>query len=140
MINAPESFSEELELMSGEAKIIRSVAEINAIDFVMVFVTKRKEIEDPICKVSKKLSPDPVKKCIRNPKGTSKKYTCEFNRDNGWKSLGEHDLEPVRIVAIDEDWSALRFRKTDFIKTLSRTEVFSLSAKGQARSAEAGKK
>ncbi len=37
------------------------------------------------------------------PKTSSKKYTCEFNRDTGWAVLGELGLEGVRQVAIDED-------------------------------------
>ena len=54
------------------------------------------------------------------PKGTSKKYKASINRDSGWKALGEHDFETVRQVAIDEDWSALRFRRISNIKTLTR--------------------
>jgi hypothetical protein len=57
---------------------------------------------------------------VAYPKGTSKKYKCEFNRDTGWSALGEFGLEGVRQVAIDEDWSALRFRKVDYIKSMQR--------------------
>lgn len=41
---------------------------------------------------------------------TSKNYKCDFNRDSEWISLGKYNLEPVRQVAIDDDFSALRFR------------------------------
>jgi hypothetical protein len=34
--------------------------------------------------------------------------------------LGAAGFEPVRMVAVDEDWSALRFRRVGFIKTLTR--------------------
>ena len=34
--------------------------------------------------------------------------------------LGPHGLEGVRQVAIDEDWTALQFRKVDYIKTMTR--------------------
>ncbi|HEX3836066.1 MAG TPA: hypothetical protein VHW25_03810 [Steroidobacteraceae bacterium] len=54
------------------------------------------------------------------PKGTSKKYHCEFNRDCGWPILAAAGFEPVRMVAIDADWSALRFRRVQFIKTTTR--------------------
>ncbi len=30
------------------------------------------------------------------PKGTSKKYTCEFSRDTGWSTLGRAGFAPVR--------------------------------------------
>jgi hypothetical protein len=65
------------------------------------------------------------------PKGSSKKYSCDFNRDNGWEMMGEYDLESVRMVAIDEDWSALRFRKMEFIKTFNRNEKMALSTIGK---------
>ena len=34
--------------------------------------------------------------------------------------MGEAGFEPVRMVAIDEDWSALRFRRAEFIKNMTR--------------------
>jgi len=67
------------------------------------------------------------------PKGTSKKYTCEFNRDSGWKALGKAGYEPVRIVAIDEDWSTLRFRKVEHIKNLKRNPKGAISKAGKKR-------
>jgi hypothetical protein len=71
------------------------------------------------------------------PKGTSKKFRCEFNRDTGWAALGELGLEPVRQVAIDEDWSALRFRRVEFIKTMSRS--FALTPEGRAKAGSKGR-
>jgi hypothetical protein len=69
------------------------------------------------------------------PKGSSKKYKSEINRDSGWKVLGEAGFEPVRMVAIDEDWSAVRFRRVEFIKTLTRGKEHRMSAGGKARAA-----
>jgi hypothetical protein len=77
---------------------------------------------------------------VAYPKGSSKKYTCEFNRDSGWSSMGAQGLEPVRMVAIDEDWSALRFRRVDYIKTMKRGAAHAISAKGKARLERAVKK
>jgi len=65
------------------------------------------------------------------PKGSSKKYKCDFNRDNGWQALGELGFEPVRMVAIDEDWSALRFKPAEAIKTMTRS--FAITATGKAK-------
>jgi hypothetical protein len=50
------------------------------------------------------------------PKGTSKRYKCDFNRDTGWDAMRRHGFDTVRQVAIDEDWSALRFRRVNYIK------------------------
>jgi hypothetical protein len=70
---------------------------------------------------------------IAYPKQSSKKYKCEFNRDTGWEVIGKLGFEPVKQVAIDEDWSALRFRRVEFIATLTRRNSMALSEQGKAR-------
>jgi hypothetical protein len=47
--------------------------------------------------------------------------------------LGQAGFEGVRMVAIDEDWSAVRFRRVEFIKTLTRPPEYRMTAKGKAR-------
>jgi hypothetical protein len=49
------------------------------------------------------------------PKGTSQRVAGEINRDRGWEPLQSAGFETVRLVAIDEDWSALRFRRTAYV-------------------------
>ena len=49
------------------------------------------------------------------PKKSSKRYACEFDRDRGWEVIRAAGWDSVRMVALDEDWSALRFRRTAFI-------------------------
>lgn len=44
----------------------------------------------------------------------------DITRDEGWDSLAMHDLLPVTQIAIDSDWSALRFRYRDEIARLTR--------------------
>jgi len=56
------------------------------------------------------------------PKGSSKRYKSEIDRDHGWKILGREGFEPVRMVAIDEDWSAKRFRRVEFLKNMTRPQ------------------
>jgi hypothetical protein len=54
------------------------------------------------------------------PKRTSKRYKADFDRDHGWEVLRAAGFEPVRQVAIDADWSALRFRRSEFVKGARR--------------------
>ncbi len=70
---------------------------------------------------------------IAYPKGSSKRYKCEFNRDSGWTVLGSAGFEPVRQVAIDEDWSALRFRRVEHIKSMTRRASMTISEDGKRR-------
>ena len=44
----------------------------------------------------------------------------DINRDRGWEALAAHDLLPVTQIAIDDTWSALRFRYRDEIAKLTR--------------------
>jgi len=120
-INAPKSFDNELNTMAELASIVRNNNEISEIEFALVFVTKQHEIDEIITRVFPKLKGDAVL-WFCYPKGTSKKYKCDFNRDTGWSGLKKYNLESVRQVAIDDDWSALRFRKIEYIKVMTRKE------------------
>jgi hypothetical protein len=131
-LNAPDSFQPALDEMRTDAPIIQNEAAITAVQFALVFATKQAEVDHYASALVPKLEGDAVL-WFCYPKGTSKKYKCEFNRDNGWKILGNLGLEGVRMVAIDEDWSALRFRKTQYIKTMTRREDFALSAEGKQK-------
>ncbi len=134
-INPPESFESELAAMAEFATVYDNESHVSAIDFVIVFVTQQNEIDESIRKIYPKLEGDAVLwYCY--PKGTSKKYKCDFNRDCGWDKVGEFNLEGVRQVAIDKDWSALRFRKTKYIKNLTRN--FAISEEGKKRTDKTG--
>jgi len=45
------------------------------------------------------------------PKQTSKTYSSDLNRDSCWQALEPLALQPNRQIAIDDDWSALRFKR-----------------------------
>ncbi|TAE16976.1 MAG: hypothetical protein EAZ47_10180 [Bacteroidetes bacterium] len=64
-------------------------------------------------------------------KGSSKTFTTDINRDKGWEPLTPFNLEPVRQIAVNNDWSALRFRSVAFIKTMQRS--FATTAQGIAK-------
>jgi hypothetical protein len=53
------------------------------------------------------------------PKKSSIKYTSNLERDKGWKALNEAGFYGIRMVSVDEDWSAMRFRNIRFIKSKS---------------------
>jgi hypothetical protein len=129
VVNAPESFEAELAQLNG-VTIKRALKDCKAMAFCLVFVTKQAEVNKLAPAVIKKAQGDAVI-WFAYPKGTSKKYKCDFNRDTGWQVLGDLGYEGVRMVAIDEDWSALRFRNAVFIKTMTRS--FAMSEEGKAK-------
>lgn len=134
VLNAPESFEPELAAL-GEVAVRRSLADIESPHFVLAFVTRQNEVDSLAAEVAAKTSGDALV-WFAYPKGSSRRYRCEFNRDTGWQALGAAGFEPVRQVAIDEDWSALRFRRVEYIKTLTRSPQMALSAAGQERVAQ----
>ncbi|CAN5304234.1 hypothetical protein BH09BAC1_BH09BAC1_28060 [soil metagenome] len=132
-INAPDCLQESLDSIVNEANVKLNLKGAQEIAFALVFVTQQKEI-DLIIPTSGPLLKGDAVLWMCYPKGTSKKYKCDFNRDTGWSVLGNYSLEPVRMVAIDEDWSALRFRKVEYIKVLSRKlGILSEAGKGKAK-------
>jgi len=131
VLNAPSSFNVILDTLPG-VKIHRDASNLKQTDFVLAFVAKRDEIERTTRTIVKKAHGDAVV-WFAYPKGTSKNYTCDFNRDTGWDGLGKAGFERVSQVAIDDDWSALRFRRVEFIKSMIRRESFAMTKQGKAK-------
>ncbi len=90
---------------------LESVAEA---DFWLAFVMRKSEVDKLAPQVARRAKGDAIV-WFAYPKGTSKKYTCDFNRDTGWDVLKKAGFDTVRAVAIDADWTALRFRRVEFI-------------------------
>jgi hypothetical protein len=131
VLNAPESFEAELSALKG-VTILGSLKSVNEIEFSLAFVRKQQEV-DTLAKVIAEKSARDAVVWFAYPKGTSKKYKSEINRDHGWQVLGDLGFEPVRSVAIDEDWSGLRFRRVEFIKTMTRDKKHAMTTRGKAR-------
>ncbi|HJT88732.1 MAG TPA: hypothetical protein VJ732_12770 [Bryobacteraceae bacterium] len=129
VLNAPESFEREIAELRG-IRVLRSAAGLDQTGFALAFVTQQPEVDAAARTVAKKTKGDAVV-WFAYPKGTSKKYKSGINRDGGWQVLGDHGFEPVRMVAIDEDWSALRFRRVEFIKTMIRSREHRLTGRSK---------
>jgi len=137
VLNAPPSFQPNLAAMTGLAAIQTELNAAGPVEFFLAFVIKQEEVDRFAQALGPKLAGDSVI-WFAYPKGSSKRYTCEFNRDTGWAVLGQLGLEPVRQVAIDEDWSALRFRKVEHIKKITRRESFALTKQAKQRTTKKG--
>jgi hypothetical protein len=132
LVSLPTNLGALAEAFVQPAEVYDSLDSIKEADFVLAFVTQQVEIDTIAPVIAEKLKGDNAV-WFAYPKGTSKKYKCDFNRDTGWEALGKLGFEGVRMVAIDEDWSALRFRRVEFIKTLQRNERMAMSEEGKKR-------
>jgi hypothetical protein len=118
VINAEESF---ILLVSRELKgaiIDQKIDPRYPYEFIIIFVKSVSEVESLTPMTLHNLMADGVL-WFCYPKKTSKKYSSDIDRDHGWKALNDSGLYGIRVVAIDEDWSALRFRNKKYIKSTS---------------------
>jgi len=114
VVNAPASFEAELRALDG-VTVSRDAKKAKAIHFALAFATRQAEVDALSQVLAGKAEGDAVL-WFAYPKGTSKRYQCDFNRDTGWNAMRSAGFDTVRQVAIDEDWSALRFRRLEYIK------------------------
>ena len=115
VVNAPASFESELAALTA-VTVLRDPGKMRTIRFALAFATAQSDVNRLSKLLSAKADGDALL-WFAYPKGTSKKYECDFNRDTGWSALKCAGFDTVRAVAIDEDWSALRFRRVEYIKS-----------------------
>ncbi len=87
-------------------------------EYMVLFVRQVREVE--------KLAPVALHNLVADgilwfcyPKKSSKKFSSDLDRDHGWNALNDEGFYGIRMVSVDEDWSALRFRNKKFIKSTS---------------------
>jgi hypothetical protein len=129
VLNVPQSFETEVANLT-RAQVVRDLSELDKVVFALSFVTQEKEVAEITSNLQSKIKGDAVI-WFAYPKRTSRKYLSEINRDRGWSALGQAGFEPVRQVAIDEDWSALRFRNVRYIERMSRSKNMAISKQGR---------
>ncbi len=114
--NVPTELSELVESWEKEGLM---AYEKEKPDFMLAFVHTEQEVEKYFSQMHE-LAPEDEAIWLAYPKGTSRKYKSQINREKGSKFLSQFEYEGVRQIAIDEEWSALRFRSVRFIKTMKR--------------------
>jgi len=114
LLNVPQSFEGEVAQLEG-VTVKRDLAAVEGFSYLLAFVTKMAEVHDLLARMAPKMVGDAVL-WFAYPKLTSKKYQCDFNRDSLWQVLEPLGYKPVRMVAIDEDWSGFRFRRSEYFK------------------------
>ena len=135
VLNAPASFEPALRQLGGVA-VHRHVPR-SPIGFALAFVLRQAELAAAARSLATRAAEDAVL-WFAYPKASSKRYTTDISRDAGWQVLGDLGFEAVRMVAIDEDWSAKRYRRPAFIKTMSRDPTWAMTKAGKAKARKRG--
>ena len=116
VLNAPEEFRDRLGGLLPDVQIDTEVNARYLYDFMIAFTPASSDVErmGPAC--IHNLSDD-GKLWMAYPKGKSRKGVTDVNRDRGWNSVEETGFRRVSQVAVDDDWSAVRFRNAKYVKT-----------------------
>ncbi len=131
VLNAPAEFAAELAALD-DRRVVLNLDEVDEVAFALGFARDR-SVLDPMCAALVAKVPGDAVLWVAYPKKTSKRYRADFDRDTGWDLLGAAGFEPVRQIAIDEDWSALRFRRVAYVEKLTRSKGMALSEEGKER-------
>lgn len=128
----PDEFVTVLEAVEEDTAVVRTPEPGSTYSFLLAFVRQPADIEHFGACLTELVADDALV-WFAYPKKSSKRYRTEISRDNGWQPLGDLGYEAVRQVALDGDWSALRFRKAEHIGKMTRRKSFAMSAKGKAK-------
>lgn len=132
ILGAPESFVPIVEVWQDLATVDTHLKQDMAYPFLLCFVRSKADVVQFSEQLTGHLAEDALL-WFAYPKKSSKQYQTDISRDDGWQAVGALGFEGVRQVAIDEDWSALRFRATEYIKELTRKNSMALSHLGKKR-------
>ena len=132
VLNAPDEFQPQLAAVAASVRVDTQPAGDEQYDFVMAFVKSCAEVQTYAEPAVKSVKADALL-WFAYPKKSSKKYKTDISRDDGWQPLGALGYEGVRMIAIDDDWSAFRLRHVSNIKSLTRNEKIAISDAGKAR-------
>ncbi|MDH3746174.1 MAG: hypothetical protein OES47_13830 [Acidobacteriota bacterium] len=129
---APAEFQEHLEEIKGITTIAARPTGARRYPFVLYFVRNCSDIAK-LASVAVALLENDGLLWFAYPKKSSKRYDSDIGRDDSWQPLGDLGFEGVRMIAIDTDWSALRLRHVDHIRSMKRDPKRAMSAKGKLR-------
>jgi hypothetical protein len=90
--------------------IHRTLKGLSEIRFSLAFVTRQAEVDILAHSIAARAQGDAIV-WFAYPKGTSKKFKRDFRRGTGWVTMHAAGFDTVRSIAIDEDWTGLRFRR-----------------------------
>lgn len=93
------------------SKNVTPLLKTKKIDFALIFAFSQKQLKEILKDVIPALHSE-AKFWIAYPKASSK-IASDLCRDASWDFIAEHGFEIVRLIAVDNLWSAVRFKKPD---------------------------
>ena len=113
VLGAPSGYMDSLAPLPNGVAVSESVG--SAPEFVQFFATKKSDITKSARKLLQSAAPGALV-WITYPKKTSG-VDSDLSREEVWAAMEGTGWRPVSQIAIDDVWSALRFRPTDAVKS-----------------------
>jgi predicted SnoaL-like aldol condensation-catalyzing enzyme len=113
VVAAPAGYLKLLAPLPAGVELSETLAGTH--QFVQFFASKRSEIEKVAKKVLQSAAPGALV-WITYPKKTSG-MDSDLSREEVWAAMESTGWRPVTQIAIDEVWSALRFRPNEDVKS-----------------------
>ncbi len=113
ILNSPSEF---LDLLKESTSCEVETELAGKYSYIQIFITSQAEILEKSEKLAEAIEGDGFL-WICYPKGTSKKYKkVDCNRDTLRECMSQFGFEGVSLISIDDDWSAMRLRNSNYIK------------------------
>ena len=104
------------------SKNVTPLLKSKKIDFALVFAFSKNQLQEILKEVMPALHTE-SKFWVAYPKASSK-IASDLCRDDSWGFITAHGYESVRMVAVDNLWSAVRFKKPE-VEAVKKTKNFS---------------
>jgi hypothetical protein len=111
LIQGLPSTIEKQSVKISFAKNITPLLKSRKIDFALVFAISHKQLDEIFRDVVPALHEN-AKFWVAYPK-VSSKIVSDLSRDCNWECLAKFEFEGVRLIALDNIWSAMRFKKRE---------------------------
>jgi predicted CoA-binding protein len=105
-VNAPKNYTSLLGALPKGVRVVKDLKE--PVDFIQLFVDSKAELEAILGELKKWLLPKGIL-WVTYHKGTSSVKT-DINRDNIAVFATSIGMQPVAMISVDDDWSALRLK------------------------------
>jgi hypothetical protein len=109
ILNAPQGYAERLTKELKDLTVSTRAA--GQAEAVLLFVNSLAEVDKLAPKAIKAVMPEGML-WLAYAKGTSKVKT-DVNRDKLWKVMGTRGWEGIRMIALDDVWSLMRFKPAE---------------------------
>jgi hypothetical protein len=106
ILNAPDGYLKALGELPAQVSVSDKLS--GEFDLIQAFFSQREQVEKEALPLKKALRPGGIL-WISYPK-LSANAQSDLSRDILWRALAPVGLRPVAQIAVDETWSALRFK------------------------------